>query len=414
MERVRKKQKQVPTAWVEEKSRTASLAERSWRSARAEADFQQFEPHLASIVGLCRDYSGFFAPNEHLYDPLLDDYEIGMQTLMVQEIFDVLLPAQLALLEEIREREPIDDSLLHQPFDRQKQWDFGMEVIEAIGFSFEHGRQDQSLHPFTTNASLGDVRITTRIQPDYFNAAFFATLHEAGHGLYDQGVHPGLSRTLLAEGTSLGIHESQSRLWENLVGRSRPFWVWAFPKLQAAFPGPMEGVGLEEFYRAVNKVQPNFIRVESDEATYNLHIMLRFELEVALLSGDLTVQDLPLAWNDKMQAYLGLTPPNDSLGVLQDIHWSEGLIGYFPTYLLGNLVACQFWQVLENDVPDLTRHIEAGEFAPMLGWLREKVHRHGAKFMPLELVEKVTGGGLSAEPYLDYLRAKFGEIYSLG
>ncbi len=405
--------RRVPAEWVAEKSRTTALAHQAWRKARAEADFPYFEPHLEKVVALYRQYSEFFQPYEHVYDPLLDEYEIGMKTAKVREVFETLRPRQIELVRAIGEREQVDDSAIHQPFDEGKQWEFGLMVIEQLGYDFTRGRQDKSTHPFTIDFGIDDVRITTRVDPHFFNPAFFATLHEAGHAIYDQGIDPSLQRTLVAEGTSLGIHESQSRMYENLIGRSRPFWRHYYPKLQAVFPQQLGEVPLETFYRAINKVVPSYIRVEADEATYNLHIMLRFELELALMDGDLQVADLPAAWNEKMQAYLGLTPPNDAQGVLQDIHWSEGYIGYFSTYTLGNLIACQLWQAMAAAIPDLTEQIEQGQFEGTLEWLRHNVHRHGAKLLPGEIVERATGSELSAEPYLAYLQTKFGEIYSL-
>ncbi len=407
------KLRKVPAEWVEEKARAVSLSKQAWEKARKEDDFPHFEPHLTKMVGLIRQYTEFFPSSDHYYDPLLDDYESGMQTNHIRTVFAELLPEQVNLIREIGEREPIDASLLYQPFAERKQWDFGLEVIRKIGFDFQRGRQDISAHPYTTHFGIGDVRITTRIHPNYFGSGFFATLHEVGHALYEQGIRPDLGRTLLAEGASLGIHESQSRLWENLVGRSRAFWTWAYPRLQQIFPQQFGDLKLETFYRAINKVEPSPIRVEADEATYNLHIMLRFELELTLLDGSLQVADLPEAWNGKMQEYLGVTPPDDATGVLQDIHWSEGLIGYFPTYALGNLFACQLWQLIKADIPALEAQIERGEFGALRGWLDENLYQHGAKFLPMELVERVTGGGLSAEPYLAYLRSKFGQIYGL-
>ncbi len=403
----------VTSEWVAAFSLATSKGQHAWQQARAESDFQRFRPHLERIVELRRQYADFFAPYEHVYDPLLEDFEPGLKTADVIRIFDALRPQQVALIRAIAERPQVDDSFLYQSFDEQKQWDFGVEVITRFGYDWEHGRQDKSAHPFTTSFGIGDVRITTRVDPNYLGTALFGTLHEAGHAMYEQGVDRKLSRTPLAGGASLAIHESQSRLWENLVGRSYAFWEHFYPRLQEYFPEQLSQVSLEEFYRGINKVQPSLIRVEADEATYNLHIMLRLELEIALMDGSLAVQDLPDAWNSRMQEYLGLTPPDDAQGVLQDIHWSMGSIGYFSTYALGNLISVQLWERMAQDIPDLEAQIRRGEFAALLGWLREHIHRHGAKFEPQELVERVTGSKIDPAPYMRYLQRKYGRIYGL-
>jgi carboxypeptidase Taq len=337
-----------------------------------------------------------------------------MKTAEVKAVFDELRPQQVELVRAISERgAPVDDSVVRQPFDEEKQQDFGLEVVKAIGYDFERGRQDKSVHPFTSGFGTGDVRITTRFDPKFLNTALFGSMHESGHAMYEQGVNPSFDRTPLADAASLAMHESQSRLWENLVGRSRPFWVAFYARLQEVFASQLGDVDLDTFYRAINKVEPSFIRVEADEATYNLHIMLRFELEISLMDGSLAIGDLPEAWNARFEEFLGLTPSDDAEGVLQDIHWSGGMIGYFPTYALGNLVASQLWAKIERDIPDLQHRIEGGEFGELLSWLREHVHKHGGKFEPVELLTAVTGSGLTAEPYLRYLRDKFGEIYKL-
>jgi len=408
------KARKVPPEWVGEFARITALAHQAWERARAEADFPQFQPQLKKIVELRRQYVDFFAPYDHVYDPLLDDFEPGMKTSEVKAVFEELRPQQVELVQAIVERGvPVDDCVVHQPFDEQKQWDFGIEVIKAIGYDFDRGRQDKSVHPFTTGFGTGDVRITTRFDPNFLNTALFGTMHEAGHAVYEQGINPDLDRTPLGTGASLAIHESQSRMWENQVGRSQAFWVAFYPRLQETFSSQLGDVDLEAFYRAINKVGRSLIRVEADEATYNLHIMLRFELEIELMEGGLAVADLPEAWNTKFQEFLGLTPPDDAKGVLQDVHWSGGMIGYFPTYALGNLIASQLWAKVEEDIPDLESKIEQGEFGDLLGWLRENIHKLGAKFEPMELLSRITGSGLTAEPYLRYLRQKFGEIYKL-
>ncbi len=403
----------VPPDFVAESAKVASRAMMAWREAKAKADFSIFEPHLARIVELRQEYANFFAPYEHIYDPLLDDFEPGLKTADVQRIFNALRPQQVALVRAIAERPQVDDAFLHQPFDQQKQWEFGVEVITKFGFDWQRGRQDKSAHPFTTSFSVNDVRITTRIDPNYIGTGLFGTMHECGHALYELGVAPELERTPLGHGASLAIHESQSRLWENLVGRSRPFWEHFYPRLQETFPAQLGNIPRETFYKGINRVQPSLIRTEADEATYNLHIMLRLELEIALLEGTVAVKDLPEAWNAKMKEYLGVVPSDDAQGVLQDIHWSMGSIGYFSTYALGNLISAQWWECIQADIPNLNDQIRNGEFGDLLAWLREHIHRHGAKFEPQELVEKVTGRGIDPAPYMRYLYAKYGEIYAL-
>ena len=403
----------VPAEFVEEFSRVTSNAHGAWEEARKQDDFPHFQPHLKRIVEMRREYADFFAPYEHIYDPLLDDFEPGMKTSTVQAIFDQLRPAQVDLLQRINDQPQVDDSFLHQPFDGEKQWAFGESVITEYGYDWKRGRQDKAAHPFTTSFSINDVRITTRVDPEFLNTALFGTLHEAGHAIYEQGVSTDLERTPLAGGTSLAIHESQSRMYENLLGRSYAFWVHFYPQLQDAFPTQLGKVDLDTFYRGINKVEPSLIRVEADEATYNLHVMLRLELEIALMEGDLQVDDLPGAWQERMMDYLGVAPPNDADGVLQDVHWSSGIFGYFPTYSLGNLVSAQLWEAIQDELPGLDDQVRSGEFGNLLEWLRENVHRHGAKFKPQELVERITGSRISPEPYLNYLTEKFEDIYGL-
>ncbi len=413
-ERELKKRKKVPAAWVEEESRAAALSQQDWEKARADSNYSLFAPHLEKLLQLKREYAEFFTPYDNIYDPLLDDYEPGMKTSDIQPVFKRLRERQVPLIQAIMDSGvEIDDTPVRMDFDEQKQWDFGVEVITAFGYDFNRGRQDKSVHPFTTEFGTNDVRITTRFDPQFLNPALFGTMHETGHALYELGVDPALERTLLATGTSLGMHESQSRMWENLVGRSKPFWKAFYPRLQEIFADQLGGVALDQFYAAINKVDRTFIRVDADEATYNLHVMVRFELEIALLNGELSVNDLPEAWNDKFEDFLGVRPPDDAKGVLQDVHWSFGLYGYFPTYTLGNVIAAQLWDKIHEDIPDLQTQIEQAKFADLLTWLKDNLHKHGSKYEPLELLERVTGSGVDVEPYLQYLESKFGEIYSL-
>jgi carboxypeptidase Taq len=407
------KNTKVPSEKVAEFARVTTMAQGAWVKARSESNFSIFQPHLEKIVDLRREYASYFAPYDHVYDPLLDDFEPGVKTADVQAIFSKLRPQQVELIKAIAEKLQVDDSFLKQKFEDQKQWDFGVEVAKAFGYDWEAGRQDRAPHPFSISFGIRDVRITTRVMEDQVTSAMFSTMHEAGHAMYEQGIKWDLRRTILAGGASLAIHESQSRMWENLVGRSRAFWRYFYPRLQEIFPQQLGNVGMEAFYKAINKVERSFIRVEADEATYNLHVMLRLEIEIALMEGSLEVKDLPEAWNSRMQDYLGITPPNDKLGVLQDVHWSGGMIGYFPTYALGNLVSVQLWDVINRDIPDLEEKIESGEFSTLLGWLREKVHTHGSKFEPQELVQKITGSKIDPQPYVKYLQTKYSDIYGL-
>jgi carboxypeptidase Taq len=402
----------VPSKHVVEFAQAGSLGQQAWMEAYPKSDFSIFRPHLEKIVALRQEYASFFPGFEHPYDALLDDFEPNMKTSDVKAIFDVLRPRQVELIKAISGKPQVDDSFLHQPFDGDKQWEFGKEVITKFGYDWERGRLDKAPHPFTVGFSINDVRITTRVAPDFLNALLFSTMHECGHALYGMGTAPELERTGLEGGASLAVHESQSRLWENMVGRSFPFWECFYPRLQETFP-QLASVPLGKFYQGINKVNPSYIRVEADEATYNLHIMLRLELEIALLEGKVTVKDLPEIWNARMQEYLGITPPDDKRGVLQDIHWSYGAIGYFSTYALGNLISVQLWEKMQQDIPDLVEQIRQGKFEALLGWLREKIHRHGGKFEPQELVKKATGSKIDPEPYLRYLTRKYGEIYHL-
>jgi len=402
----------VPTEWVVKFAMTTTAAHEAWAKARAENDFHHFQPHLERILDLAHRFAGFFAPYEHVYDPLLDIFEPGMKTTDVKAIFNLLRPQQVKLLEQIASCPQVDNSFMSLTYDEQKQWSFGVEAITKMGFEWDRSRQDKTLHPFTTSFGWGDVRITTRVFPNYLASALFGTLHEAGHAMYAMGSDKSFDRTPLFGGASAGIHESQSRMWENLIGRSYPFWQHFYPRLQEFFPSQLGNVALETFYKGINKVQPSFIRVEADEATYNLHIMLRMELEIALMENQLQVKDLPEAWNSRFQEYLGVTPPDYSNGVLQDVHWSGGLIGYFPSYALGNLIAAQLWERISADIPDLPDQIRQGEFVAWLAWLREKVHSHGNKFEPKQLIQHVTSSKIDPAPYMRYLEQKYRAIYN--
>ena len=305
------------------------------------------------------------------------------------------------------------DAPLRQAFPEAEQEAFAVGIIRAFGYDFDHGRLDRTVHPFATSLSKYDVRITTRYVANFLSPALFGTLHEAGHAMYEQGISSAYDRSPLGTAVSLGIHESQSRLWENLVGRSNGFWCWAYPQLQETFPAQLGTTSQDDFYGAINRVSPSLIRVEADEVTYNLHIMVRFELELALIEGTLKAADLPEAWNAKYEDYLGVTPPDDAHGCLQDIHWSLGMFGYFPTYTLGNLISVQLFEAAKAAHPELDQDIQNGHFDKLLGWLRENIHQHGSRYEPAELLERATGSGLDAGPYIRYLKEKFGTLYGI-
>jgi carboxypeptidase Taq len=403
----------VPAAFVGEMAVITTRAHEAWMEARAKADFGIFRPHLEKVVEMARKYIGFFPPADHPYDTLLDDFEPGMKTADVQAIFGPLRTKQVELIKAIAAAKQVDDAFLHGKYNEKKLLDFGVDVITKFGYDWDRGRQDKAPHPFETSFSVNDVRITTRFEKENPTAMLFSSMHESGHAMYEQGINPAYERTPLRGGASLAVHESQSRMWENLVGRSLPFWEHFYPALQKQFPAQLGDVKLSKFYKAINKVQPSLIRVNADEATYNMHIMLRLELEIGMVEGSIAVKDLPGIWNAKMKEYLGVTPPDDALGVLQDIHWSGGAIGYFSTYALGNLISAQLWEKIVQDLPDLSDQIRAGKFEALLGWLREKVHRHGRKYEPQVLVEMITGSRIRSEPYVRYLTEKYSDIYGL-
>jgi carboxypeptidase Taq len=403
----------VPPEFVAEQAIVTTQAFEAWAEARSKSDFSVFRPHLEKVVELVRRYVTFFPPADHPYDVLLDDYEPGMKTAEVETIFRALRPKQVELIKTIAKRPPINDKFLHGKYNEEKMWSFSADVTRSFGYDWSRGRMDRAPHPFETSFSVNDVRITNRFEKDKPLSTIFSAMHEAGHAMYEQGVSMAYERTALGHGTSLAIHESQSRMWENLVGRSLPFWELMFARLKRTFPSQLEGVGLKNFYRAINKVEPSLIRVNADEATYNLHIMLRLELEIGMVKGTIAIKDLPEIWNAKMEEYLGIRPPNDAVGVLQDIHWSYGSIGYFSTYALGNLVSAQLWEKINQDITDLGSQIRGGKFEALLHWLRKNIHVHGRKYDPQDLVQRVTGARISPEPYMRYLNSKYSAIYGL-
>jgi carboxypeptidase Taq len=386
-----------------------------WKKARPENDFAKVQPYLEKTLDLSRQYASYF-DYEHIADPLIGRtyQDPGMTVSTIRPLFADLREQLIPIVQAITAQPPADDACLHQYFSEKQQWDFGVEVIKRFGYDFERGRQDKAPHPFTIEFSIGDVRITTRVDEHYFASAFFGTLHESGHAMYEQGSRMDLEGTLLAGGTSMGVHESQSRLWENQVGRSRSFWHYFYPRLQAVFPDQLADVNLDTFYRAINKVEPSLLRVEADEVTYNLHVMLRFDFECQLLEGSMNVRDLPDAWRARMEADLGIAPPDDRDGVMQDIHWYFDYIGgMFQCYTLGNIMSAQFFNAALQAHPEIAGEMENGEFGTLHRWLIDNIYQHGAKFTAPELLARVVGGPMSIEPYIRYLREKYGELYEL-
>ena len=403
----------IPAALIGEMSQATSLGQQVWAEARANSNFEAFRPHMERIFELKRQVAACFPDVLSPYDALLDEYEPGAHAAQVREMFDELKRELVPLVRAIAERPPTDDTVLRQHYPEDQQWAVSKQVIQKFGYDFNNGRMDRAVHPFCTSLGLRDVRVTTRVLPNFLPTCLMGSMHECGHALYDLGYPDKFARSPLGHSASLGIHESQSRLWENLVGRSRGFWGWFYPQLQAAFPAQLGQVEVQAFYRATNKVRPTFIRVEADEVTYNLHTMLRFELELDLLEGRLEARHAPEAWNDKVGEYLGLEVTEDRLGVLQDTHWSSGLIGYFPTYTIGNLASAQLFETALTDAPSIPDDIAHGRFDTLLAWLRENVHQHGRKYLPADLIQRATGKPLSAAPYIGYLRKKYSDLYSL-
>lgn len=411
----------VPPALSAELVRLGTVAQPIWAEAKAAKNFSRFAPSLEKMVALTRELADAIGYDAHPYDAMLKQYEPGMTAATLDGLFTELRGALLPLLERVQASPAqAPTHIFDQTFPKEKQRAFALGIAQKFGFDPQRGRVDESHHPFEMSVTRNDVRMTTRYNERFLPGAVFGLFHETGHALYEQNIDPALTRTVLATdllgmyavgGTSFGLHESQSRLWENQVGRSLSFWQNHYPELQATFPEQLSGVDLETFYRAVNDVKPSLIRVEADEVTYNLHIMLRTELEMALLDGSVSVVDLPEAWNAKMQEYLGLTPPDDAAGVLQDIHWSHGHIGTFPTYTLGNVMAAQFFAAAKAQVPGLAESLENADYAPLREWLTDNLYRHGRAYTPDELLRRSTGEGLEAGPLLAYLKEKYETLY---
>ncbi len=385
-----------------------------WAGARPQNNFAAVQPYLEKTLDLSRQMADFFPGYDHIADPLIDFADYGMKAESVRRIFAELREQLVPLVETITSQEPADESCLHETYPEADQLAFGWQLAQAYGYDTERGRQDKTHHPFMTKFSLGDVRITTRVKENNLSEALFSTLHETGHALYEQGINMAYEGTTLANGTSAGVHESQSRLWENLVGRSRGFWTHYYPQLQQQFPSQLGDVPLDTFYRAINKVQRSLIRTDADEVTYNLHVMIRFDLELQLLEGSLAVKDLPEAWHARYQSDLGVQAPSDVNGCLQDVHWYAGTIGgVFQGYTLGNIMSALFYNTAVSAHPSIPAEISQGEFSTLHSWLTDNIYTHGRKYTADELIQRVTGAPLTIDPYIAYLKGKFGELYTL-
>ena len=404
----------VPPQFMFELSQHASNSYNAWVKARPENNFKALEPYLERGVDIARRLADFFPGYEHIADPLIDYADYGMKTTTLRTLFAQLRRELIPIVQTITSQPPADDSCLKQHYPQADQLAFGQEVIKQLGFDFNRGRQDLTHHPFMTKFSLGDVRITTRVDENDFSSCLFSTIHEAGHAMYELGIRQELDGSPLGGGVSAGLHESQSRTWENLVGRSRGFWEYFYPKLQAKFPGQLQNISMDTFYRAINKVQRSLIRTEADEVTYNLHVMIRFDIELALLEGNLLVRDLPEYWHARYNADMGIHAPDDRDGVMQDVHWFSGLVGgSFQGYTLGNIIGGLFFSQALKAYPQIPTEMVQGKFDTLHAWLVQNVYQHGRKFTANELIQRATGDQLTIEPYIAYLKSKFGELYKL-
>lgn len=403
----------LPSEFVEALSRQTSECFNAWMDARRLNDFGVFAPSLGKMLELKRQQAKLYGYKAHPYDALLDEYEKGITVATLDKVFDGIKKDLPPILDKIRTAPQVNDSFFYRHFPKAAQWDFSMEVLRKMGYDLEAGRQDLSEHPFTTSFAPTDVRVTTRVSENNYASLLWSTIHEGGHALYEQGLPESEYGLPLGAAASLGIHESQSRLWENCVGRSQEFWNHFFPILSGYFPEQLTDVTATDFFKACNKVEPSFIRTEADEVTYHFHVLIRYELEKAILEGALEVNDLPSAWNELYHKYLGITPPNAVQGVIQDVHWSHGMFGYFPTYTLGSFYGVQLFAKAKEEINGLQQQIAVGETGPLLAWLREKVHKHGRRYTSEELCKKVTGEGLNFSYFKTYIQDKYARVYNI-
>jgi carboxypeptidase Taq len=402
----------VPTEWAARFAKHQSDSYEAWARARPKNDFKAVLPYLQKTRQFALEYAEFFPGYDHPLDPLIDNFDFGLRAKKVRGIFKELRRELVPIVKEISAAEQVDDNVLVNDFPEDSQLEFGRAVATDLGYDFNRGRMDRTPHPFTTNFSINDVRITTRFNRKVLSEALFSTIHESGHAMYEQGSDQKLEATPLAGGAGMSMHESQSRLWENMVGRSRPFWKFYYPRLTRAFPH-FKKIRLNDFYRAINKVQPSLIRTEADEVTYNLHIMVRFGIEMELLEGRLSAKDLPDVWNGGYEEMLGVAPPDNASGVMQDVHWYTGLVGYFECYALGNLLSAQIYQAALRKNPRIPAEIGAGKFKNLHSWLSANIYRHGNKFTTMELLKMNGMKDIEVEPFVKYLRTKYGEIYGI-
>jgi carboxypeptidase Taq len=408
-----RRSKAIPPEFYERFAIAASQAESAWEEAKDKSDFSIFQPHLEKMVDFARRFAEYYGYEESPYDALIEEYEPGMTSRELRSVIEPLRRELVPFIKRLTEdgTRPSNE-FMRGTFPEAMQRELSLLVLESVGYDFDAGRLDPTVHPFTISTGPADVRVTTRFLPNDILSGLFSSMHEGGHALYDQGIAPELRWSGLDEGASYGIHESQSRLWENLIGRSRPFWKYFQPVIAGVVP-QLATVSVEDLYRAANIVSPSLIRVEADEVTYNLHIMLRFELEEGLINGKTKVEDLPELWRDAMGRYLGVTPEDDAHGVLQDVHWSSGLFGYFPSYMLGNLYGAQIFATLRDDMPDLDSKTAHGDFDDLLAWLHDKVHRFGKMYEPKQLVERITGKQPDSSYFVSYIKDKYTDIYDL-
>jgi carboxypeptidase Taq len=404
----------VPSDFVAKFSNHSAEIYQTWTQARPANDFKQIEPLLEKTLDLSRELAAYFPGYEHIVDPLIDSSDYGMKASEVRRVFEDLRTQLVPLVKAITDQPVADDSCLLKDYPEGPLLDFSLEMAKQYGYDLNRGRQDKTPHPFMTKFSLGDVRITTRVKERDLSYALFSTLHETGHAMYEQGICRDYEGTPLAGGTSSGVHESQSRLWENIVGRSHGVWEYFYPKLQAVFPEQLNSVPLDEFYRAINKVERSLIRTEADEVTYNLHVMIRFGFEMDLLEGKLSIHDLPDAWHEQYKSNLGLSAPDHRDGVMQDVHWFSGSIGgAFQGYTLGNILSAQFYEAALKAHPEIPDQLKQGQFGTLHSWLKDNIYQYGSKYTANEIVERATGGSLNSGPYISYLKSKFGELYPL-
>lgn len=398
-------------AFVIRRSEIESKGYHAWLAARKANDFSLFKDALADLVAIKREQADKLGYEEHPYDALLDEFEPGAKASALDVLFKEVKAQMVDFVRKIRQKPNVEDHFLQRLYPEKQQWDFGLYILKAIGYDFEAGRQDLSPHPFTINFNPNDVRVTTRIDEHNFGSMTWSCIHEGGHALYEQGLQPEDYGLPTGKAVSLGIHESQSRLWENNVGRSLIFWQSHYPKVQASFPEQLKDVSIEQFFKGINKIQPSLVRVESDELHYHFHILIRYEIEKGLIEGSMQVEDLEEIWKEKYKAYLDLDIPDSNQGVLQDIHWAYGSIGYFPTYSLGSFYAAQFFAQAQKDIPNLLAEIEAGSTTNLLNWLRTNIHQHGRMYTADDLCKKITGEPLNFKYFMDYAKEKFSSIY---